>query len=212
MQVKNIANPANELLKSRRSVRKYDPSVKIGRDEIRSILQDATTAPSSLNLQPWRFVVIDSDEAKSKIKPLLMFNQMQAETASAFILVLGDKEHLSCTAEVLSGSVQLGLMKEEEAQKRKEKIEMYTGSYTEDKIKDVLLFDCGLVSMQIMLAAKAYGYDTNAIGGFMKKEIAGVLEIDLARYLPVILLSVGKADEPEYNTARFAVDEITTWK
>lgn len=34
------------------------------------ILEEATRAPSSVNLQPWRFVVIESDEANDKLRPL----------------------------------------------------------------------------------------------------------------------------------------------
>ncbi|WP_240664021.1 nitroreductase family protein [Paenibacillus sp. M-152] len=29
------------------------------------ILREATRAPSSINFQPWRFLVLESDEAKS---------------------------------------------------------------------------------------------------------------------------------------------------
>ena len=49
------------------------------------ILTQATLAPSSVNMQPWRFVVIESDEAKATLAPLAKFNQSQVETSSAMI-------------------------------------------------------------------------------------------------------------------------------
>jgi nitroreductase len=38
-------------------------------------------------------------------------------------------------------------------------------------MKDVVLVDGSLVSMQLMLAARAYRYDTNPIGGMRKTKL-----------------------------------------
>lgn len=55
-----------KLMEERKSVRKYVPGVAIPRETIQHILQQATTAPSSSNLQPWRFLVIDDPESRKK--------------------------------------------------------------------------------------------------------------------------------------------------
>lgn len=59
-------NDFMEIMKGRRSIRNYDPAVKISKEEMAEILEEATTAPSSVNAQPWRFMVIDSPEGKEK--------------------------------------------------------------------------------------------------------------------------------------------------
>lgn len=51
-------------MKERRSVRKYEPNVSISVEEIKDMIKEATTAPSSSNLQPWRFIVIQDQEKK----------------------------------------------------------------------------------------------------------------------------------------------------
>ena len=48
----------------RRSIRKFDSDFKITRAEMQEILTQAGRAPSSMNLQPWRFVVVDSTAIK----------------------------------------------------------------------------------------------------------------------------------------------------
>ncbi|NDW19633.1 nitroreductase family protein [Dysgonomonas sp. 216] len=212
MKIKDVINPANTLLKDRYSIRKYNPSVKISKEEMTNLLQDAITAPSSLNLQPWRFVVIDSEEGKKLIKPFMMFNEVQCDTSAAIIAVFGDMQNASYTEQIVSESVKTGLMSEEHAQARIAKIKQYAGSYTPEKAKDVIVFDCGMITMQIMLAAKAYGYDTNPIGGYMKKELTEALGLDTNRYIPMILISIGKADEAPHDTIRFSAEEITQWK
>lgn len=49
-------NDFQEIVTGRRSSWYYDPSVKISREEIKEILETASLAPSSVNLQPWRFL------------------------------------------------------------------------------------------------------------------------------------------------------------
>lgn len=58
-------------LLGRRSIRKYDQPKRISHEELST---DASSAPSKLNMQPWRFVIVESLKTKEKIKPLLTFN------------------------------------------------------------------------------------------------------------------------------------------
>lgn len=212
MELKKIVNSANQIMNDRVSIRKYDTSVKISRDEIANILQDAMTAPSSFNLQPWRFVVIDSEQGKESIKPFLMFNELQRETSSAIIAVFGDLESASTADKIYSGAVDHKLINSEVKDKMLNMIGTYTGSFTGERLSNGIMLDCGFVTMQIMLSAKNYGYDTNPIGGYMKKEMTEALGLDIKRYIPVILLSIGKSDEVARESIRYSVDEVTQWK
>lgn len=212
MQIKNVVNEGNNLLAMRTSIRNYDVSVKIDREEIKNILQDAMTAPSSFNLQPWRFFVIDTPEGKELIKPYMMFNQQQWETSSAIIAIYGDMDNYSATEKMLSANVNFNLMTQEYKEQMQKIMTEYRGTITEERLRNSILIDCGLVTMQIMLSAKAYGYDTNPIGGFMRKELTEALKIDEKRYIPIMLLSIGKAAEKAKDTVRFSVDDITAWK
>ncbi|MNF09263.1 putative NAD(P)H nitroreductase YodC [compost metagenome] len=74
------------------------------------------------------------------------------------------------------------------------------------------MIDGGLVSMQLMLAARAHGYDTNAIGGFEKDQIAEMFGMDKERYIPVMLISIGKAAAEGYQSVRLPIDKIAEWK
>jgi nitroreductase len=61
-----------------------------------------------------------------------------------------------------------------------------------------------------MLVSRIYGYDTCPIGGFDKKNINQSLGID-PRYVPVLLISVGKADDKGYESLRFDANEVTNY-
>ncbi|MNP61589.1 putative NAD(P)H nitroreductase YodC [compost metagenome] len=78
--------------------------------------------------------------------------------------------------------------------------------------KDTVLIDGGLVSMQLMLAARAHGYDTCPMGGYEKDQIAEAFGLDKERYVPVMLISIGKAADSGYQSVRLSIDRIAQWK
>lgn len=110
MTMTTLTNNFNEILKGRRSIRKYDPNVKIPMEEMHEIIETATLAPSSVNMQPWRFLVIESDEAKATLAPLARFNQSQVETSSAMIALFGDLNNFDNAEEIYGRAVELGYM------------------------------------------------------------------------------------------------------
>ena len=72
-----INNDFSDITFGRKSIRAYDETVKISHEEMLAMIQEATTAPSSVNFQPWRFVVVESAEQKDLLKPLVKFNALQ---------------------------------------------------------------------------------------------------------------------------------------
>ena len=50
-----VSNDFSDIVYNRRSIRNFDSSVKIPREELLEILDKTVTAPSSVNMQPWRF-------------------------------------------------------------------------------------------------------------------------------------------------------------
>jgi nitroreductase len=59
-------NPVLEAIKKRRSVRAYEPK-PIPRDLLKAVIEAGNEAPSAMNSQPWRFVVVEDLEAKKKL-------------------------------------------------------------------------------------------------------------------------------------------------
>jgi len=88
---------------------------------------------------------------------------------------------------------------------------MYSNVSAND-LKDSILIDSGLVSMQLMLVARAHGYDTNPIGGYEKDQIAEAFGLEKDRYVPVMLLSIGKAVDAGYPSVRLPINDIADWK
>lgn len=205
-------NDFQKILLGRRSIRKYDSSVKISKEEMGKMIEDATRAPSSVNMQPWRFLVIESEEGKATLAPLARFNQLQVETSSAMIAVFGDLNSFENGEDIYSKAVELGYMPTEVKEKQMTALTNYYANLSPEVNKETVLVDGGLVSMQFMLTARAHGYDTCPIGGFEKDQIAEAFGLDKERYVPVMLISIGKADGAGYQSVRLPVETIADWK
>ncbi|AOS99099.1 MULTISPECIES: nitroreductase family protein [Exiguobacterium] len=201
-----------EIVKGRRSIRNYDTDVKISKEEMTQILEEATLAPSSVNMQPWRFLVIDSEEGKATLAPLAKFNQVQVETSSAVIAVFGDMNAVDQLENIYDTAVAKGLMPQEVRDRQVPAIQGMYSSVSANDLKDSILIDSGLVSMQLMLVARAHGYDTNPIGGYEKDQIAEAFGLEKERYVPVMLLSIGKAVDAGYPSVRLPINDIADWK
>ncbi|MEK4004368.1 nitroreductase family protein [Paenibacillus sp. FSL H3-0333] len=204
-------NDFNEIVLERRSVKVYDPEVKISREELTEILAEASRAPSAVNLQPWRFLVIDSTEGKAKLAPLAAFNQTQALTSSAVIAVFYDTNHVEYMDEIFGKAVELGYMPREVMDMQLQQVKPYYAKISASELRDMNLIDSGLISMQLMLVARAHGYDTNPMAGYDKEHIAEAFSLDKERFQPVMLISIGKAAKEGYPSYRLPVETITTW-
>lgn len=78
----------SEVIGLRRSVRHFDNKRDVSDADIRALLESATTAPSAGNIQPWRFTVVRSPEAREKLTTAL--RQRWATTAPVTIVVSVD--------------------------------------------------------------------------------------------------------------------------
>ncbi|RCX16671.1 nitroreductase [Fontibacillus phaseoli] len=211
MSVKETVN-LNEfytVLEERRSVRIYDPSVKISREELKEMLELATSAPSSSNLQPWRFLVIDDQNLKEQLLPIAN-NQQQVVDASAVIAVLGDLKSFEQADNIYAKAVEKGAMDEATKTAFVERLVNMYGSLGPERLHQVNLFDAGLVSMQLMQIAKAKGYDTVPMGGFNAEKFAEAYALP-ETLKPILLIAVGKASKAAHGTARLPIDQITHW-
>ncbi|WP_034551966.1 nitroreductase family protein [Carnobacterium funditum] len=209
-KVKN--NDFSDIIFERKSVRLYNKDTKISHEEMLEMIQEATTAPSSVNMQPWRFVIVESEEEKKKLKPLIRFNTAQNDTSSAMILIFGDMECYEYGEEIYNQAVEENKMSSEVRDQQLEVILPYYKNFSKQKMNDIVKIDSSLVAMQLMLVARSHGYDTNAIGGFESDQLAGAFDLDKERYVPVMILSIGESIDAGYQSVRLNADALTTFK
>jgi nitroreductase len=199
----------SKVIRDRHSVRKYDSSWKMSDEEIKGILEDAILAPSSSNLQPWRFIVITDQELKAKLLPIA-YNQQQVADASAVIAVLGDIEAYRNTERIYDQALAAGVMPQEVRDNMVKNTYNGYSSMSRERLTGIALVDGGLISMQLMLAAKARGYDTVPMGGYDPEAFREMFQIP-ERYTTVMLIALGKAAVEARPSVRLPLDAVAQW-
>jgi nitroreductase len=79
-----------ELIRTRESIRNYDPDRPVGKKTLIRILEAGRLAPSAANKQPWRFIIISSKERLPKVK--LCYEKTWFQEAPHILAVVGNKK------------------------------------------------------------------------------------------------------------------------
>lgn len=159
-------NDFKDILTNRRSIRKYKTDVVVEDTKIKAIFNDATRAPSANNLQPWTFKVIKSEAAKNKYSHLFPWNRSQYETSSFMVIIFVDKGYALRAPAIYNQQVAQGTMTEAVKQRQ---LDSFKDNVPSDmEIIKTAYLDAGFVAMNLMLTARAHGFDTCPIGGFLK--------------------------------------------
>ena len=81
-------------LNSRYTAKKYDETKRISAEDLDVVKEALRLTASSINSQPWKFIIIESDEAKQRLHDsyanMFEFNQPHAKQASHTILFAYD--------------------------------------------------------------------------------------------------------------------------
>ena len=211
-----VNNDFHKILTERHSVRRFDKSIKIDREEMKEMLEETITAPSACNLQAWKFVVVDTEEGREKLHQYFMkFNFPQIDDSSAVVLFFGN------TLAYKKYS-QLWHSMYEEKKVTKEAMEaalntfmpLYEKAPQQMLIADSMV-DTSLAAMQFMLIAREHGYETNAMAGYDAGKAAETMGLDPKQYVPVMAIAIGKHDpkaEAEITTTRYSLDKLVDFK
>lgn len=78
----------SEVIARRRSVRHFNSKLDVAEEDIRALLDVAIVAPTAGNVQPWRFTVVRSIEARERLAEAI--RQRWATAAPVIIVVSVD--------------------------------------------------------------------------------------------------------------------------
>jgi len=209
-----------EAIQSRRSIRAYKPD-PVPKRVLTELLEVATRAPSGSNTQPWEFIVLTGETL--------------GELNRAMIERLHSGKMKPEPDEDMPFSFPTGLHKERSAKFYKNVLavikmqEWYEKSMTffdapaaiiivTDKSapQPWWLFDMGLISQTIAIAAQNYGLGTCMVGhpAAYPKEVRTVLNIPESKRI-VVGIAIGYSDwnHPlnSLRTEREPVEKLVTW-
>jgi nitroreductase len=176
-----------EIVRERRATPAFSASSVHGED-LTKILQAGLEAPSSYNMQPWRFIVVRDPEQRRRLRVAAM-NQEQVEQAPVVIVACGDtggwREDLE---EVLRIGRDHGFNEESRIERKRKNVSEDLGSHP--NIAMWVTKQTMIAATTMMWMAEALGYDTGPMEGFYEDQVREVLGIP-EHVRVIFLLAVG---------------------
>lgn len=210
------------ISKTRYTTKAYDASKKIPQAQFDRLLQVLRLSPSSINIQPWHFFIIENDTAKARIAKALVgkyaYNAPKVLESSHSILFCTKaditQQHLDS---LLNQDDQSGRFKDEMAKVAQQDARKgYVDFYRNEKgdIQRWAENQTFIALGQTLLAAGIEGIDATPIGGFNEQIISEELALAEQGLVPSALLALGYRSEHDFNAklpkSRLKQEEIFT--
>lgn len=198
-------HPFLELIRRRTSVEEFDAGRGLSQRQIRDLVEDATLAPSSFNIQHWRFVAVRTLEDRRRLREAA-FGQEQVEQAAVTFIVLGDLKGVERLPEIMELAVDRGALPEGKAAAW---VRMAREIYDDERVaRDEAIRSATLAAMMLMLAAEARGLGSVALSGFDPERVKRDFHVP-DHLLPVMLLAVGHpVDSSDRRMPRLTAEEV----
>ncbi len=176
-----------DAMKERRSINFFQTGKTIPEKKLTELLELANLSPSSLNLQPWKVIVVQDSEKKKILRKCAM-NQPKVEEASAVMIMIADPAGLEENIEQTLDSWQsLGYMKPEMKDVYKNMAGNLYGAPDSLKRKIFAVKNTALFAMSLMIAAKGIGLETHPMDGFDEECIKKEFNIPQDKIIPMII-------------------------
>ncbi|MBG9454411.1 NAD(P)H nitroreductase [Lysinibacillus sphaericus] len=200
-----------KVIDKRRSANNFIEGIKMSEEDIRPILEDVKLAPSAFNLQHTNYIVVLDEEKKEKVREAA-YGQYKVHSASAVILVLGDKEAYKNTANLSQGMVDLGIINACELENLVEENTKFYDERGEEFKKEEAIRNASLSAMLFMLAAKNRGWDTCPMIGFDQQQMRALFNVPETQEI-ALMITIGKEKESSRRLRgyRKPVEEFATY-
>ncbi len=180
-----------EAIETRRSLKHYDPNHRMSEPEVARLVQLTKLAPSSFNMQNYRFVLVRDPELRKQIRAVA-WDQAQVTDASLLVILCADlKAHLKNPARYWSHAPQAVQDILVPAL-----VPFYDGK--PQLIRDEAMRSTGLAGMTLMLAARGLGYDSCPMVGFDADSVAKLIRLP-ADHVISFMIAIGKPTQAAWS-------------
>lgn len=186
-----------EALSRRYSVKKFNAEI-IPQDVLHNILESGKLSASSLGLQPYKIVVVESNEMKQKLIPAF-YNPSQISTCSHLVVIISKKvieesyirgyfNHISEVRETPIEKLDLF----------KNSISQHVNQKTQDEIFNWAEKQSYIVLANLMYAAAIENIDSCPMEGFRQDLIEEILNVTSETEKVTVTLALGYRSEEDH--------------
>ena len=173
-----------EAIRTRRSIKHYDPSHKMTEAEVQELMEHAILSPTAFNIQHWRFVRIQDKNKRQQIFEAA-WGQAQVVDASELLVLCADlnawekepKRYWRNAPQAAQDAILPA-------------IENYYANHHQGQ-RDEAIRSASIAAMNIMLMARAMGYDSCPMDGFDFDKVAKIINLP-HDHIIIMMITIGK--------------------
>ena len=178
-----------DAIYQRRAIKQYDPRHKLSPEEETKLLEAAIQAPTSFNIQHWRFVIVRDPDLRRKIRTEFGNDQAQMTDASLLIIM---------TADLLAWKKNPERYWVNAPTEVADLLVNWMGPFHEGKEwlqRDEAQRSIGMAMQTLMLAAKSMGYESCPMIGFDSEKVAELINLPDDHVMgPMVAIGKGTKD------------------
>jgi len=218
-----MENKFLDAMMFRHACKEFDNTKKISNEDFNTILEMGRISPSSFGFEPWKFVIVQNEALREKLKAFSWGAQGQLPTASHFMIILSRKKK-----GMIYDSEYIQHMMKDVKQFPQDVVELYGQFYEKFQKEDFSLLESDrnlfdwatkqtYIALANMMTGAAYmgidscpieGFDYNLTEEFLKDELG----LDTEEYGPAVMLAFGyRKNEEKREKSRQELDAVTTW-
>jgi nitroreductase len=205
----------------RHATKVFDPTKKISDEDFTFILETGRLSPSSVGYEPWKFLVVQNEELREKLREVSWGAQGQLPTASHFVVILARTDVRYDSEYVRELQKNVKNLPNDLLEKLKDR---YRSFQEEDQRlfeTDRALFDWASKQTYIalgnmMTAAAQIGIDSCPIEGFSYNKVNEILEkeglLENGKLAVSAMVAFGyRQEDPARPKTRRVMEEVVQW-
>lgn len=182
-----------EALKKRYAVKTFDKNKKVSEEDLKTILESGRLAPSSLGIEPWKFLVVENEQLREKLR-IASRDQTKVTDASHIIVVAYRTDAKQLVSELIERTAKIRKQNEEELAPLKKRYENMM-----EKIEMLWIKSQTYIPLGIMVeTASLLGIDNCPMEGFDRAQVDSILGLSEKNLSVATILAIGYRGDDAY--------------
>lgn len=191
-----MTDPIIDFIEHRRTANFFDPAVELSRDDVERLVELASRAPSSFNLQNWRLIAVQSPDEQARLRAVGWDQEKITDAAVTFVVVGQPADHEQ-TRPRLEPAIEAGIMSEAIVSAWEQGARML---YHEQpwRQRDEAVRSATFAVSTLILAAHTMGLGAAPMSGFDVDGVTEAFGLEDGEF-PVMLVAIGRATERNWR-------------
>lgn len=203
-----MKNALLDAFNFRHACKLFDESRKIPQTDLDFILEAGRLSPSSMGLEHWKFIVVQTPQLKAEIQRACS-DQPQINSSSDVIVILAKKADLQPESDYVKAQFNRLHLPPDETE---EFHQFYRDFVRNTDLAAWSIAQCHIAAANMMTAAAVIGIDSCPIGAFEPDQVRDILQINDAQYEVALVLPLGYRKHSQPAKHRLPFSELVEFR